>query len=64
MEALKNALVVDAAGSNVDRYRLIATRDFDELAVWTRKDYMPYNVLPDGRFSRPDSDLHAVPIAT
>lgn len=62
MKSLNAALILDAAGGATDRNRLIATRDFDELAVFTRRVYMPYAVQPGARCLAPDADLHAVSI--
>lgn len=62
MESLRTALVLDAGGGVTDRHRLIATRDFDELEVFTRRVYMPYSVQPGPRCLAPHADLHAVSI--
>lgn len=62
MESLSSALVLDAGGAMTSRHRLIATCDFDELEVFTRRVYMPYRVHPGPRCLAPAADLHAVAI--
>jgi AraC-like DNA-binding protein len=62
MSLLRNALVLDADGCATDRHRLVETRDFDEIRVWSDQVYMPYQVRPLDKALKPDSRLDAAEV--
>lgn len=64
MEALRNALILDAHGQPTSEYELVRSRHFDEIQNWAEKVYMPYAISPIGRPIAPDSTLHAVSIGS
>jgi AraC-like DNA-binding protein len=62
MKAIHRVLVNDSDGRPTERYRLVASRDWDEIRAWSDKVYMPYRVMATGRANTPNSVLDAVKI--
>lgn len=62
LQAIRDVLILDADGRPIERHRLVASRDWDEIRQWSDQVYMPYQVTPQGRARTPDSVLDAVRI--
>ncbi|MEW6560377.1 MAG: helix-turn-helix transcriptional regulator [Pseudomonadota bacterium] len=62
MESIRNVLVTDAHGRASERYRLVATQDWDQIRQWSDLVYMPYTVSPTGKAQTPNSVLDAARI--
>lgn len=62
LQAIRDVLILDADGRPIERHRLVASRDWDEIRQWSDQVYMPYRVQPLGRARMPDSVLDAVRI--
>lgn len=52
----------DAAGEPSSRHLVVASRDWDEIKLWSDEVYMPYTVRPTGRAQQPHSTLHAAAV--
>jgi AraC-like DNA-binding protein len=62
MEAIRRVLVTDVNGDPTEQYRLVASKDWDQIRVWSDRVYMPYTVSPIGKARIPDSVLDATQI--
>lgn len=56
---LREALLFDAAGNPIRQHHKVFSRDWDEIAAWSGRVYMPYAVSPTGRAVRPKSTMHS-----
>lgn len=62
MHRLQDLLVADKLGEPTTRHLVVASRDWDEIKLWSDEVYMPYTVRPTGRARQPDSSLYAAAI--
>lgn len=62
MDSLHHALTRDALGEPTARHLVVASRDWDEIKLWSDEVYMPYTVRPTGKARRPDSSLYAAAV--
>jgi AraC-like DNA-binding protein len=64
MGILRSTLVTDANGDRTERHHVVSTRDWDEMAAWSDRIYMAYDVSPNGKVATPDAKMYASRIGT